>query len=307
VELKVVKFLKRISSWWLDVMYSREAGMKVDFDLWTVDRIAKYCGDVESLERTIIIYCSKFMNRDAMYKSSARVFESYRNVQSGLAIWCNGPLSKMSRVSVRVDGKVKLIRTYQVLLMPQIVVGVLLDCFLGCDFVISGDNFITVCLPDLGNAKGAAINAEIVKKLKTYGNGLKCDAMVTLQRTSVANKFDILEVVIRVFKMLKDDEETGKIVEKRESRVPGVDENHRSFRQRDRSDKLMNWADASVDDPVEQWGRYDKRGLSSRTVESRGMRSGVGNGLGGPSQHTEEINAPESRQASEGLTFDDQS
>jgi hypothetical protein len=136
VDLKVVKFLKRISSWWLDVMFSREAGMKVDFDVWTVDDVAKYCGEVEPMERTIFLECSKFMNREAIYRSSARVFEGYRNVQGGLAIWCNGQLCRKSKVSIEVDGKVKLIRTYQVLLLPQVVVEVLFGCFLDCEFVV---------------------------------------------------------------------------------------------------------------------------------------------------------------------------
>jgi hypothetical protein len=154
VDLKVVKFLKRISSWWLDVMFSREAGVKVDFDIWSVDDVAKYCGEMEPVERMIFLDCSKFMWREAMYRSSAGVFEGYRNIQGGLAIWCNGPLCRKSKVSVEVGGKVKLIRTYQVLLLPHVVIEVLFGCFLDCEFVVSGDGFVTVYLPDSGDARG---------------------------------------------------------------------------------------------------------------------------------------------------------
>jgi hypothetical protein len=131
--------------------------------------------------------------------------------------------------------------------------------------------------------------------------------MITLQRTAAADRFSMRDVVLHVFKMLKDEERMGKIRKNRELLLPGVDESHRSFKQRDRGDVLLKWADALVDDPIEQWGRFDRKGSSSEVAESQGRKSSSASGLGGSDAHHKEITLPDSRQAFEGLTFDDQS
>jgi hypothetical protein len=244
--LKHVEFLKGLGSVWLCLMFVREAGVKLDFDMYLMKDIERYFAPVEPRERGIFPDCNRFVSRNAVHDSTARVFDEFKLNQGGLTVWYDKPASGPTRLSARFDGRVKKIRGFQVLFLPVIVLEALFGCFVDCEFVVLDEETIEVHLPEWDDARKMAANVDAVRRLRNYGRGLKCEAVVTSQRITSSDRGLIDDVVMQVLRLLRDEEREEEARRRKEEWKRDTDRTRRSFGSFGRKDDLA-WDDMLMD------------------------------------------------------------